>query len=69
MLINMGHHQPPTIIQVDKTTALGFANGIIKQKMSKAIDMRYNWVQYQTEQHQFYIYCNPGHGNIDNYHT
>ena len=40
MLLDMGHPQPPTPIQVDNTTAVGFANKAIKQKRSKAIDMR-----------------------------
>ena len=40
-LIEMGHPQQPTPIEVDNSTAAGFANKIIKQKRSKAIDMRY----------------------------
>ena len=48
MMIDMGHPQPPTPIQVDNTMAVGFANSTIKQKMLKAINMRYCWVQEQT---------------------
>ena len=33
MMIYLGHHQPPIPIQVDKTMAVGFANGTIKQKI------------------------------------
>ena len=44
-LEEMGHPQPPTPIQVDNTTAVGFANKTIKQKRSKAIDMRFYWIQ------------------------
>ena len=40
-LEELGHHQPPTPIQVDNTTALGFIKKQIKQKRSKAIDMRF----------------------------
>ena len=39
--IEMGHPQLPTPIQVDNSTAVGFTNKTIKQKMSKAIDMRF----------------------------
>ena len=41
-LIEMGHPQPPTPIQVDNSTAVGIANKSIKQKMSKAMDMRFH---------------------------
>ena len=68
-LIDMGHPQPPTPIQVDNTTAVGFANKSIKQKRSKAIDMRYYWIQDRTEQKQFHIYWSPGVTNKGDYHT
>jgi hypothetical protein len=38
-LRELGHPQPPTPIQIDNTTAEGFANGTMKQKRSKAIDI------------------------------
>jgi hypothetical protein len=37
-LAEMGHLQPATPIQVNNSTAAGFANDTIKQKRSKAID-------------------------------
>ena len=40
-LEEMDHPQPPTPIQVDNTTAVGFANKTIKQKRSKVIDIRF----------------------------
>ena len=40
-LAKMGHPQPHTPMQVDNSTAKGFANRTIKQKCSKAIDMRF----------------------------
>ena len=43
-LEEMGHDQAPIPIQVDNTTADGFANGTMKQKHSKAMDMRWNWL-------------------------
>ena len=55
-LIEMGHHHPPTPIEVDITMSVGFANKTIKQKRSKAIDMRFYWLQDRSNQSQFIIY-------------
>ena len=41
LLHELGHPQPVTPIQVDKSIADGFANDTIKQKRSKAINMRF----------------------------
>ena len=43
-LIEMNWPQPPTLIQVDNSTAVGTANQTINQKMSKYMDMRFYWV-------------------------
>ena len=39
-IAEMGHTQPPTTMEVDNETAIGFLKSTMKQKMSKAIDMR-----------------------------
>ena len=44
-LEEIGHPQPPTPMQVDNSTAVGFVNETIKYKRSKAIDMRFHWVR------------------------
>ena len=49
-LIELGHPQPPTPIQTDNSTAAGFANDTIKQKRSKAMDMRFYWIKDRVEQ-------------------
>jgi hypothetical protein len=54
-LRKLGHLQPPTPIQVDNTTAKGFANGTMKQKRSKAMDMRWHWLKDQVRQRQFLV--------------
>ena len=41
LLHELGHPQPAIQIQVDNSTADDFANDTIKQKRSKAIDMRF----------------------------
>jgi hypothetical protein len=68
-LEEMGHPQPPTPVQVNNSTAEGFANDTIKQKQSKAIDMQFYWIQDRTRQGQFLIYWRPGADNLANYHT
>ena len=55
-LTELGHPQPPTPIQVDNTTAEGFANGTMKQKRSKAMDMRWYWLQDRVRQGQVLLY-------------
>ena len=44
-LIKMGHPQPPTKIQIDNTTMEAFCKGNPKQKISKAIETRFYWIQ------------------------
>ena len=68
-LAEMGHPQPPTPMQVDNSTAEGFANDTIKQKRSKAIDMRFYWIKDRTRQGQFLVYWRPGITNLADYHT
>ena len=56
LLLKLVHPQPATPIQVDNSTADSFANDTIKQKRSKAIDMRFYWISDCTSQGQFLIY-------------
>ena len=44
-LEELGHPQPPTPLEVDNQTAVGFLNSTMKQKHSKAIDMRFHWIK------------------------
>jgi hypothetical protein len=55
-LQEMGYPQPPTPVQVDNSTANGFANNQIKQQKSKAMQMRFYWIQDRVKQKQFHIY-------------
>jgi hypothetical protein len=43
-LADLGHIQTPTPLRTDKSTAFGILNETIKQKTSKAMDMRYHWL-------------------------
>jgi hypothetical protein len=40
-LEEMGHPQPPTPIECDNTTGVGILNDSIRQRRSKAMDMRF----------------------------
>jgi hypothetical protein len=66
-LDELGHNQPPTPIQTDNACASGIANETIKQRRSKAIDMRFYWVKDRVEQKQFIIYWQPGLTNLADY--
>ena len=44
-LIEMGHHQPPTPIQTDNTTALGFVGKNLTPKATKSTDMQHWWMR------------------------
>ena len=68
-LIEMGHPQPATKIKTDNMTAKGILTGTLKQKKSKAIDMRLYWLKDCQEQGQFDITWKPGRHNLADYHT
>ena len=50
LLEEMGHKQPPTPIQTDNTTAVGFVNKIMVPKANKSTDMRYWWMRDQSDE-------------------
>ena len=68
-LEELGHSQPPTAIQTDNSTASGIANDSVKQKRSKAIDMRFYWIRDRVRQGQFFIYWKKGSLNKADYFT
>jgi hypothetical protein len=51
-------------MQVDNTTAEDFANGTMKQKRSKSMDMRWHWLEDRARQGQFLVYYWPGKDNL-----
>ena len=55
-LEEMGHPQPPTPVQVDNSTTLRISTGTIKQRKSKAMDMRFYSIRNGSNQDQFKIY-------------
>jgi hypothetical protein len=67
-LAELGHIQPQTPLRTDISTAFGILNETIKQKRSKAMDMRYHWLTDRVRQKQFDVYRCPGRENLGNYH-
>jgi len=68
-LEEMNHPQPPTPIQVDNSTAVGIATQALKQKRSKAMDMRFYWINDRISQGQFIVFWKPGPTNLGDYHS
>jgi hypothetical protein len=68
-LEELGHTQPPTTMETDSTTATGYSNGTIKQKRTKAMDMRFYWVKDRVKQGKFNVYWGPGFQNLADYFT
>ena len=68
-LNEMGHPQPPTPFQTDNYTAYGIVNSSIRQRKSKAMDMRFYWVQDKCTRGEFVIYWKPGITNLADYFT
>ena len=68
-LEELGHPQPPTPIVTDNNVAAGIANESVKQKRSKAMDMRYYWVRDRVKQQQFVIYWRQGTEQRADYFT
>jgi hypothetical protein len=68
-LEELGHKQPPTPMETDNTTAKGYSSGTIKQKCTKAMDMRFYWIKDRVKQGQFHIDWGPGYQNLADYFT
>ena len=68
-LEELGFPQGPTPLQTDNTTAFGIANDTVKQRKSKAMDMRYYWVRDRIKQGHYHVYWDDGKGNRADYYT
>ena len=69
VLEDLGYPQPPTVILCDNSCAVGIAQNSIQQKHSKAIDMRFYWVQDRVAQGQFVVTWRAGITNLADYFT
>jgi hypothetical protein len=59
--------QPPTPIVTDNLTAAGIANDTVKEKQSKAMEMRFYWIRDRVRQGQFVVYWQRGATNKADY--
>ena len=69
LLEEMGHKQPPTPIQTDNTTALGFVTKSLQPKVTKSTEMNYWCMKDKQDREQFKYYWRPGTGNQGDYFT
>ena len=67
--IKLGHPQLATPMRTDNSTADGIMNGTVKQKRSKAIDMRFYWLKDRVSQKMFEVRWAPGKVNLADYYT
>ena len=70
-LAELGHPQPTngTPLFNDNSTATGILNATIRQKLSKAFDMRYHWLHDRIEQKHFQVIWRKGSLNMADYFT
>jgi hypothetical protein len=68
-LEELGHPQPPTPMVTDNSTASAITNDSVKQKRSKAMDMRFYWILDRVRQGQFIVYWRCGITNRADYFT
>ncbi len=64
ILHDLGYPQPPTLLRMDNTVALGLAQGSLNAKRSKSMDMRLFWLVDRVKQKQFIVDHIPGIWNI-----
>jgi hypothetical protein len=68
-LTEMGHPQPATPIQTDNACAAGIVNDTVKQRRSRAMDMRFYWIKDRVAQGQYIVHWRRGADNLADYFT
>lgn len=68
-LQDLGYLQPPTKIVSDNSCAVGVTNNKVKQKRSKAFDMRFHWIKDRVKQKHFEVKWEPGSTNLADFFT
>ena len=66
-LIKLGHPQGTTPIQTNNACALGIINNTVKQCRSKAMDMRFYWIEDRVAQGQYVVHWRKGSNNLKDY--
>ena len=65
----MGHKQYAIPLKTDNSTCAGFVNNNIRNKRSKAWDMRYWWLREKEAQKKFRVFWDKGENNNADYYT
>ena len=67
----LGHKQPPdgTSFKMDNAVTHGFIHSNIRQRQSKAWDMRYHWLREKDTLNAFRYYWDKGENNEADYFT
>ena len=65
----LGYPQQATSMVSDNLNAVGVANRTVKQRHSKAMDMRFHWIRDRADQGHFRISWAPGPSNLADYFT
>ena len=68
-LIEMVHPQPPTPLQTDNTTARDIVTNTVKQRKTRAMDMRFYWLRDRRLQRKYHIYWGSSVNNLGDYYT
>ena len=68
-LNEMGCKQVPASIQDDNSTAVGIATKQFRQNKSKAMDMRFCWINNRIKQGKFRVFWRPRPENLGCYHS
>ncbi len=68
-LRDLGFPQPATPFISDNACAVGVANRTVKQRRSKAIDMRFHWLRDRVKSGDFTVKWQPGKDNLADYFT
>ena len=69
ILIQLGHPQPPTTINTDNSTTVGFTNKTMQMKRSKSWDMNMHWLRNREERKHFKVQWAKGSNNAVDYFT
>ena len=69
ILSDLGYPQPPTMLRMDNTVAIGIAAGQMNAKRPKSMDMRFYWLKDRVKRKQFNVMCCKGHRNISDHLT
>ena len=68
-LSDLGHVQGETLKITDNARYKGILNNTVKQRRSKAMDMRFYWVKCRIAQGQFKLLWRSGRENLVDYFT